>query len=168
MSIKLQHYRQEKDNTCALACLRMVLAFYGIQVLEGELEAQAHIERKGTDIKELERLAQQFQLAAPIQETTVEELRQILAEGKLPIVYIDRAVFELRPRQRLRHSIRDAIIHNVIPIQVTPQSVTLHDPLQPRITRKTTRLFRQAFEILGGRCVVCSRPGIKSKTIGQE
>ncbi len=157
MSIELPLYTQEKRNTCALACLRMVLAAYGRHVQESELEAQASMERKGTRIDELERLARQFQLVAEIQETTVEELRWILAAGKLPIVYIDRAVFELSRRQRTRHSIRDAIIHNVIPTQVTAKSVTFHDPRLPRITRRTSRLFGQAFSSLGGRCVVCSK-----------
>src|SRR5207302_3237456 len=99
----------------------------------------------------------QFQLAAKIQDTTVEELRWILAKGKLPIVFIDRVMFELSPRQRARHSIRDAIIHNVIPTEVTDKFVTFHDPRIPRITRKTTRLFGQAYSTLGGRCVVCSK-----------
>jgi hypothetical protein len=76
----------------------------------------------------------------------------------LPIVYIDRAVFDLTPRQRAQHSLRDAIIHNVIPTRVTARSVTFHDPRLARIARKTTRLFRQAFSSLGGRCVVCSQP----------
>ena len=136
----------------------MVLAVYGRHVQESELEAQVRMEAKGTRIDELERLAREFQLMAEIQETTVEELREILAEGKLPIVYVDRAVFELSPRQRERHSIRDAIIHNVVLTKVTAKSVTFHDPRLPRITRKTTRLFRQAFSSLGGRCVVCSKP----------
>jgi hypothetical protein len=158
MPIDLPLYTQEKRNTCALACLRMVLAAYGRHVPESELEAQARMETQGTRIDELERLARQCQLVAEIQEATVEELRWILAEGKLPIVYIDRRVFELSPRQRARHSIRDAIIHNVIPTEVTAKSVTFHDPRLPRITRKTTRLFRQAFNSLGGHCVVCSKP----------
>jgi ABC-type bacteriocin/lantibiotic exporter with double-glycine peptidase domain len=133
----------------------MVLAAYGSAVQESELEAQARMDPKGTPIEELERLARQFHLVAEIQATTVEELRQILAAGKLPIAVIDRAVFELRPEQRARHSLRDAIIHNVIPTQVTAKSITLHDPRQPRITRKSTRLFRRAYDGLGGQCVVC-------------
>lgn len=158
MSIELPLYIQEKRNTCALACLRMVLAAYGRNVEESELEAQARMEVNGTPIDELERLARQFRLEAEIEETTVAELRSILAEGKLPIAYLDRAVFELRPRQRARHSLRDAIIHTVIPTRVTAKSVTFHDPRQPQSTRKTVRLFRQAYLSLGGRCVVCSKP----------
>jgi len=158
MSIELPLYRQEKDNTCALACLRMVLAAFGTIVEERELEALAHLQEEGTPIDELERLAREFHLKAEIQDTTAEELQRILLEGKLPIVYIDRAVFELRPRQRVRHSIRDAIIHTVIPTRVTARSVTFHDPLPPQVTRKTLRLFRQAYLSLGGRCVVCVKP----------
>jgi hypothetical protein len=116
------------------------------------------MEAKGTPIDELVSLARRYHLLADVQDTTVEGLGRVLAEGKLPIAYIDRAVFDLTPRQRTKHSIRDAIIHNVIPIRVTAKSVTLHDPLRSGITRKTLRLFRQAYERLGGRCIVCSRP----------
>jgi hypothetical protein len=157
MSTGLPHYRQEKTNTCALACLRMVLASFGTDVEEGTLEARAHMEIDGTGIGELERLARQFGVVADIQEATVAQLRHLLEEGKLPIVYIDRAIFELRPRQRAQHSIRDAIIHTVIPTRVTTSFVTYHDPRHVRVIRKTTGLFCQAYEALGGRCVVCSK-----------
>jgi hypothetical protein len=93
-----------------------------------------------------------------VEEATVEQLRNLLAHGKLPIVYIDRALFELSPRRRAQHSIRDALIHTVIPTQITPGFVTYHDPRQVRVTRKTTALFRRAYEALGGRCVVCAKP----------
>ncbi len=93
MSTGLPHYRQEKKNTCALACLRMVLASFGTDVEEGTLEARAHMEIDGTEIGELERLARQFGVVADIQEATVAQLRHLLEDGKLPIVYIDRAIF---------------------------------------------------------------------------
>ena len=158
MSIELPLYRQEKDNTCSLACLRMVLAAFGTRVTEDVIEAKVKLEERGTPIEQLERLALDFNLVAEIQDTTVEELRQILAEGKLPIVYIDRAVFDLTPDQRKHHSLRHAKIHNVIPTQITAKSVTFHDPLRPRPIRRTIRLFRQAYNALGGRCIVCAKP----------
>jgi hypothetical protein len=83
-----------------------------------------------------------------------------LWRGKLPIAFIDRAVFDLAPQQRLTHSIHDAIIHTVIPVRVTTKSVTFHDPCTPSITRKTIRLFGPAYAVLGGRCVVCSKPEV--------
>ena len=88
----------------------------------------------------------------------MEELREILAEGKLPIAFIDRAVFDLTPQQRRSHSIHDAIIHTVIPVRVTAKLITFYDPRPPRIPRKTIRLFRRAYGGLGGRYVVCWKP----------
>jgi hypothetical protein len=134
----------------------MVLAAFGTNVEESTLEGAGRLEPGGTEIGELERLARQFGLVATIQEATVEQLRQVLTEGKLPIAYIDRAVFDLPPTQRAKHSLRNARIHTVIPTRITAAALTFHDPLPPRITRKSIRLFRWAYEHLGSRCVVCS------------
>ena len=41
MNIEIPHYEQEDDNTCALACLRMILAAYGTHVQEAEIKALA-------------------------------------------------------------------------------------------------------------------------------
>jgi hypothetical protein len=157
MSIEVPLYQQQKDNTCALACLRMVLAAYGTEVDESTLEEQAHLDPGGTDIGELERLGRRFGLVTDLRERTVEEIGQLLAEGELAIAYIDRAVFDLTPAQRIRHSLRAAKIHVVLPTRITSASVTYHDPLLPRITRKTLRLFRSAYQRLGSRCVVCAK-----------
>jgi hypothetical protein len=83
----------------------MVLAAYGVQVDEGSIEVQAQLEPTGTAIGELERIARQFGLAAEVLERTTEQLRELLAEGKLAIAYIDRAVYDLTPVQRTRHSL---------------------------------------------------------------
>jgi ABC-type bacteriocin/lantibiotic exporter with double-glycine peptidase domain len=87
MSTELPLYAQETRNTCALACLRMVLAAFGTPVAEDTLATEARIEEGGTPIEELERLARQHGLVAEIQETTVADLRHLLATGNLPIAY---------------------------------------------------------------------------------
>ena len=38
MKIKVPFFGQEKDTTCGVACLRMVLAYFGKEVEEFELE----------------------------------------------------------------------------------------------------------------------------------
>ncbi len=81
MNIELPLYAQEKPNTCALACLRMVLAPFGSEVEERAIEAVATLEKRGTLIDEVERLARHFNLVAEIQETTVDDLRRILDDG---------------------------------------------------------------------------------------
>jgi hypothetical protein len=135
----------------------MALAAYGTQVQESELAARARMVPTGMPIEEIERLARVYGLVAEIRNPPVEELRRILAEGKLPIAFIDRAIFGLTPAGRRRHSLRDAVMHTVIPVKFTAGAVTLHDPRFPRVTRRTLRLFRRAYEGLGGVCVVCAR-----------
>jgi ABC-type bacteriocin/lantibiotic exporter with double-glycine peptidase domain len=157
MSIELPLYAQKKRNTCALACLRMVLAAFGTKVAENVLESQARMVEDGMPIEELERLARQFNLAAEIRETTVGELASLRADGRLAIAYIDRAVFGLDPRRRRSYFPRNPKIHTVIPTHVTTTYVTFHDPLPPRITRRTIEVFQRAHQILGGYCVVCSK-----------
>jgi ABC-type bacteriocin/lantibiotic exporter with double-glycine peptidase domain len=156
MSTELPLYRQEKAETCALACLRMVLAAFGFHVSESDLEAEATMEEGGTSIQELERLARQFGLVADIREATVEQLRQILAQGQLPIVFLDRAVFDLTPRQRATHLPFHAKVHAVVPIRVTDASIIFHDPLPPCVTRRSIRSFREAHQLFDNACVVCS------------
>src|SRR5207244_12781496 len=91
MSIELPLYGQEKPNTCALACLRMVLAAFGTDIAESTIEAQARMQRRGTAIDELQRLARRFHLSAELQDTTVEELRLVLAAGGVALGFLDRA-----------------------------------------------------------------------------
>ena len=115
------------------------------------------MEEKGTLIDELERLARYFHLVAQIQEIPLQEMPGLLASGKFAIAYIDRAIFDLTPEQRTKHSLRNAKIHTVIPIRVTGKSVIFHDPMPPRIARKSVRLFGRAYSRLGGLSVVCAR-----------
>jgi hypothetical protein len=136
----------------------MVLAAFGTEVEEHVLQSHARMERGGTAIDELGRLARQFHLSADIHEASMRQLQRLLARGKLPIAYIDRAVFDLTPRERSKHSICNATIHTVVPIRVTAKHVTFHDPLPPAVTRKPIGLFRLAYGTLGSRCVVCSAP----------
>ena len=150
-------HRQEKPKNCALACLRMVLAALGTEVEESTIEAQARMEANGTGIDELERLARLFGLVADIQEVPVERLQELLARGNWAMTYIDRAVFDLNPDQRTRHTLRNAKIHVVIPTRISAESVYSHDPLFGREMRRSLRLFRLAYEGLGNRCIVCSK-----------
>ena len=158
MSIELPLYEQERPKTCALACLRMILAAFGTEVEESAIEAEARMIPGGTEIGELERLARLFGLVADIEEVPVEQLPAHFAEGRLVMIYLDRAVFDLNPDQRRHHTLRNANIHVVVPTRVGSRSVTYNDPLSGRSVRRSIRLFRSAYERLGNRCVVCSKP----------
>jgi hypothetical protein len=75
MGVDIPHYRQQQENTCALVCLRMVLAAYGIQVTEREIEARTRLVERCVHIAELERLAHLYELEAEIWEATINDQR---------------------------------------------------------------------------------------------
>ena len=158
MSTELPVYQQQKDETCALACLRMVLAARGKYVPESTIEAEARMEEGGTPIEELERVARHFELVAHIQQTTVDQLRAVLAEGKLPIVYLNRIVFELPSLRRLHRAFADPKLHAVIPTRISGRFVTFHDPLPPRIARLSIPRFDVAQRFLQYAALVCDPP----------
>ena len=57
---------QESDDTCALACLRMIMSDFGIDVSEQALASKVDVQAGGIDIEELQRLAEQFGLHATV------------------------------------------------------------------------------------------------------
>ncbi len=136
----------------------MVLTAFDRNFEERTLEDQAIMEPQGTEIGEPARLARHCGLIANVRVATIEQLRQVLREGKFAITYIDRAVFDLTPRQRTEHRLRDARIHTVIPNCITVAAVTYYDPMPPARIRRSMRLFRMAYERLGSYCVVCESP----------
>jgi hypothetical protein len=146
----------------------MVLAAHQILLEERTIEAEARLEPGGTPIEELERLATHFDLVAHIESATVDQLQAILAEGNLPIVYLNRKIFELPSLHRLRAAIIDPKLHAVIPIRVSERFVTFHDPLPPRVSRRSIRRFDCAQSFLNHVALVCqgdpagalSQPGI--------
>ena len=101
----------------------MALAAHGTSVEESAIAAEARLEPGGTPIEELERLARHFGLVAHIQQTTVDQPRAILGEGRLPIVYLNRTVFELPSLRRLRSAFADPKLHAVIPPRISGRFV---------------------------------------------
>lgn len=158
MNTELPLYGQEKRETCALACLRMVLAAHGRHVQERTLEAKARMVPGGTEIEELERLARLFGVVANIQRATADQLRAILTEEMLPIAYINRAFFELASLQRVRRAIRKPLSHAVIPTQLSSHFVTFHDPRLERVARRSLTRFDRAHRYFDYLTLVCEKP----------
>jgi ABC-type bacteriocin/lantibiotic exporter with double-glycine peptidase domain len=134
----------------------MVLAAHGTYLEESTIEAEARMVPGGTPIEELERLARHFGLVAEIQQTTIDQLRAILAERKLAIVYLNRKVFELSSLERLGPAFTDPNLHTVVPTRVSDRFVTFHDPLPPRSTRRSIARFDRAQWFLQHAALVCS------------
>jgi ABC-type bacteriocin/lantibiotic exporter with double-glycine peptidase domain len=146
---------QERPDTCALACLRIVLAAFGVVVDEATLVRQAVMEPGGTAITEVARLAMSYGLEASVQVVEMEQLRSLMADGYLAIVYLNRRIFDLRNVRNIRRALREALIHCVVPTRITNASVLFHDPLHLQPQRRSRRRFAAAQAFLGNTCVIC-------------
>ena len=123
--LKASALRTRESEHLPLACLRMVSAAFGTEVEESTLESQSSLDEDGTTIAELERLARHFGLIGEIHEASTEQLRQFLADGKLAMAYIDRAVYDLPPRRRASHSLRADKIYVVVPAPSPPRQLSI-------------------------------------------
>jgi hypothetical protein len=135
----------------------MVLSARGTYLEESAIEAEARMAPGGTPIEELERLARHFRLIAHVEEATIDRLRAVLAEGNLPIVYLNRTVFELPSLRRLRPALINPKLHSVIPTSISGRFVTFHDPLPPRIARRSIQRFDRAQSFLHYAALVCEQ-----------
>lgn len=158
MARQLPLLKQEREDTCAIACLRMVLAGRGTTVAERDLVRRASIVEGGVEIQELERLAHRFGLISTARQATAQQIWDLLREGSDVIAFINRSVFDLRTLSRLGAALRRQIGHAVVPVRVTARHVTFHDP-HPRscaIIRKTVRRFEAGQRHMGSACLVVS------------
>src|SRR5207245_1979343 len=78
MNTSIPLFRQERSDTCALACLRLVLAAFGTDVDEETLARLAVMEPGGTEIREVERMSHYYGLKASTQTPTLEQLDSVL------------------------------------------------------------------------------------------
>lgn len=146
---------QERDETCALACHRMVLAGRAIVVAETDLEQRlSRKEAGGTAMVDLQRLAGSFGLAAEIQEANVRQISNMLLIGCDVIAYINRAVFDLHRLTDLTAALHSGIIHAVVPVRINKRHIQFHDPLVPATIAKTIRRFEAAQKHVRSICLV--------------
>ena len=158
MTRPLPLLKQEREDTCALACLRMVLAARGTMISERDLWRRAQMVEGGVEIQELERLAQALGLIASAREATAQQIRELLRAGSNVIAYLNRSVFELRTLRHLGPALRSFKAHAVVPAHLTARHVTFQDP-HPRLAgviRKTIRRFEAAQRHMGCACLVVS------------
>lgn len=89
MQSKLPFRKQERPYSCAVACLRMLLAHHRIDVDEETLREQCQTSEIGTRARNLIICARDYGFDAEIQYLTIDKLRSFIDEGIYPIAYID-------------------------------------------------------------------------------
>ena len=101
---------QERSDSCAIACLRMLLANRGIEIGETELNRLTALDEGGLTPTELANLACTQKMAASEKQIDDVELHQRVTRNHYPIVYIYRKVLD-----------GVASVHAVFPIGFTKQ-----------------------------------------------
>jgi ABC-type bacteriocin/lantibiotic exporter with double-glycine peptidase domain len=129
---------QERADTCALACLRMLLAHRGRNVSEAALIQEVSHWEGGLDPDQLSQLAQRHGFRAEAQKLDVDGIAALVASERFPIVLVDRTVLD-----------DEFAIHAVIPVRFTKHYVTLLDPLRGE-RRVSIRRFVLAQRRVGG------------------
>jgi ABC-type bacteriocin/lantibiotic exporter with double-glycine peptidase domain len=109
---------QETDFSCAVACLRMVLASFGVTKSEDELRSLCDCTIFGAAAIELVRVARTLGFAASRKYSlTLQDLRELTEQGHYPIVYVVAFAGGTSPD-----------VHSLIVILVTDAEINVIDP----------------------------------------
>lgn len=98
-------FGQERPDTCAIACLRMILAYNGIEVSEAELVRLTDLQDGGLTPAEVSRLARHYGLHADEEQRDHGRLCELINNQRFPVVFLFRGPID-----------RVDMIHAVIPL----------------------------------------------------
>lgn len=119
MPSKPLFYKQETLHSCVPACLRMVLAGFGLKITEAELRRVCDTTPLGTNALKAVDCARLLGFVQTAKHTlTVEELTVLTAGGVHPIIFVS-----LLPIDGFRDT------HALVVIEVSERDVAVYDPL---------------------------------------
>src|SRR5438094_4753203 len=137
MSSTPRFVAQEQSDSCAIACLRMILAAQGIERTEQELIDEAGMTPGGLDPEECAWLAQRYGLRATEQQLDRRVLFDLIDSYRFPIVFLHRRPID-----------QENEVHAVVAVRTSGHYVTFLDPLRGQ-RRVTIRKFEQARRLIG-------------------
>jgi len=89
MRSRLPFRRQEHPYSCTVACLRMLLAYYGVEMDEAELRHRCKTREFGTYARDVVACARELGFIATIEHLSLVQLRRLIDQGVFPIAYIN-------------------------------------------------------------------------------
>ena len=106
-------FQQERDSSCVTACLRMVLASYGISKSEDDIIYENQFV-DGATPSDLVRAAMDLGFFRTVKASpTSHELQSWISQGFHPIVWVRRSI---------------GLIHTVVVLEIQAEDVRVHDP----------------------------------------
>jgi len=83
MKLNVPYFKQEKNTTCGVVCVRMVFSFYGKEVSEFELEDACETGWLGNTCSELVRCIEGFEFKAEeVEKIDLEYLQKELEKNR--------------------------------------------------------------------------------------
>ena len=151
MRLDVPFYRQEQLHTCGPACLRMVLAYNGVDKTEDELVVLCNTAEVGTGRRPLARAAQELNFGVQLAERmTREDLQETISSGKPTIALVN-------PSLIYPHVTETS--HGVVIVGVEGDEIIFHDPAGSASNRLAWAEFRSAWlDRHRGRGVILWKP----------
>lgn len=144
--LNIPYFKQNRDYTCGPACLRMVLAYYGIEQDEVTLTMLCRTTLFGTSARNIEQAALQFKLQVDYKyEATPEDLTSGLQRGVPAICFVDLSVL---------FDEGDKVgVHAVVVCELKENEITYHDPKQGSNQKAQVEKFMGAWQGLKGELI---------------
>lgn len=114
-------FKQEKTYACAVACLRMILDYWGFEIDESSLAVLCRTDANGTSADDLVHAASRLGFPARKEYSSIKEVQKYLNEGIFPILYVNLLAIDGL-----------AITHAFVLEAATAGSVTVLDPWHGR------------------------------------
>ena len=142
MRSRLPFRRQERPYSCTVACLRMLLAYHGVEMDEAELCHRCKTREFGTYARDVVACARELGFTATIEYLSLAQLRHLIDQGVFPIAYIN-----MFPTSQIPY------VHTVVMEDYEADCLLLVDPnIGPWKIRVAD--FLEAWEIHGNMALV--------------
>ncbi len=93
MKLNIPYFRQEKNTTCGVACLRMAMAFFGEDVEEFDLEEACETSWLGNTCGELVQCIKKYGFEAEeVENITIDYIKTNLRKNHPIIAQLDPAI----------------------------------------------------------------------------
>jgi len=118
---KLRFHKQEKAYSCAVACLKIILEYFGKNIEESELRRLCKTTELGTYADDVASCAGELGFSAEKTYLAVGDLKKLTEKGVFPIVYVNTYVLN-----------GIFATHAIIVEDVTDEEVLVIDPAEGR------------------------------------
>jgi ABC-type bacteriocin/lantibiotic exporter with double-glycine peptidase domain len=139
-------YPQETDFSCAVACLRMVLAAAGFHRSEAELREMCDCTIFGTTALSLVQTARSLGFDYSRKHTlTLTDVEELTQQGHFPIVYVLLEPKSLKPD-----------VHSLVVVSITESEIGALDPKQGAVMLPTEE-FLEMWSSMKNLAIVIAR-----------